>query len=881
MTVNKIVILNGLKELKTTEKLKFHLLKFHETFNGLIGTNLMSQLNMIIDFKNKNLIFPTHTIKIKFYKAGSRNINFMHDPPKTRLVELLQLYQPLFDITSTLPYTGDITHTIELTNDKPVHKKQYRYPNSQIPEIKRQITELINNKIIQESKSPWNSPIIIVNKKNDESGQKKFRMVIDYRELNAKTIDDRFPVPNIEELLDQLHECKYFSVIDLKSGFHQVRMNQTDIEKTAFSVLGNHYEFKRMPFGLKNAPSTFLRLMNRTLGKLIGHICLCYMDDIIVYSKTKDEHLKHLKEIFEILQESNMRIQMDKCKFMKREIKFLGHIVNGNGIQPDPDKVEAIKKIIIPKTTKQIKQFLGLIGYYRKFIKNFAQITKPMSKLLKKGATINTNDIEYQDCFEKSKLILTTKPILEYPDFNKTFRITTDASDYALGAILSHNDTDNPIAYASRTLNEAETKYDATNKELLAIVWACKHFRPYLYGKRFEIYTDHRPLEWLMSLKDPSSKLVRWRLKLSEFDFNINYKKGTTNNNADALSRLEINNTETEEVTLPETQTSIEDFKTQVIFKIGKQRKSDKPNRTIETINGNTRYTYEKPKYDMKSIQPIMSNILLKRKGNIAIQCDDSTAKTIAKWKTTIARNKQTNICRVKEEQQQLQTIMDVQQQTLPTMEMQEHKIEEQHEQNPTAQAEENQTTQLIQSSEIEIVTNPIKQLEIIMETHYTNHRGITENLAQIKRKFKFANVKEMVTAFVNKCDICNRMKYDRNPIQMEQQLTTTARKPNERIHIDTFSLRSRQFLTIIDGFSRFASAYELPTRESIKVINILKKHFSQEGIPETLISDCATEFTSETFKKFKEKFGFGHHITTPKASTGNAIIERLTLTEH
>lgn len=850
----------------------------------------MTQLGIVIDLKNKNLIFPTHTMKIKSFKAGSKNISFTNGLPRTQLEELLEKYEKLFDTESTLPYTGDITHSLELLNEKPIHKKQYRYPNAQIPEIKRQINELLANDIIQESKSPWNSPIIIVNKKDDESGKKKFRMVIDYRELNAKTIDDRFPVPNIEELLDQLNDCKYFSVIDLKSGFHQVKMNPVDIPKTAFSILGNHYEFKRMPFGLKNAPSTFLRLMNRTLNKYIGNICLCYMDDIIVYSKSRNEHIQHLDAIFKTLNKANMRIQLDKCKFMEKQIKFLGHIVNTEGIQPDPDKIDTITKVNIPKTPKQIKQFLGLIGYYRKFIKNFAEKTKPISKLLKKEAKINPKDGEYLKCFEECKALLTTKPILEYPDFNKTFRLTTDASDYAIGAILSHDDTDKPIAYASRTLNEAETRYDATNKELLAIIWATKHFRPYLYGTKFEIHTDHRPLEWLMSLKDPSSKLVRWRLKLSEFDFKINYKKGTRNSNADALSRLEINCNET--CTIPKTQTPIDDFKTQLIFKLGPQDRPDRPNRTIQTINNNTRITYQKQQYPEASVRSIITSVVSKNKGNIAIDCDDNIAEILAKWIKTSKNNNQINLCRIQQQRENNIAIDNPKLHETPIRELPPQVPSTSPEEDAT-QVQENQdlseTREEIRTlvtpttnANIQEINSPTEQLRIIIETHTKDHRGANENYAQIRKKYKFANTKEMIQKYINNCDVCNRTKYDRNPIQMEQQLTETATKPNERVHIDTFSLRSKQFLTIIDGFSRFASAYELPNRESIKIINTLKKHFSQEGIPKTIISDCATEFTSETFKQFTNRFNFIHHKTTPKASTGNAMIERLhsTLTE-
>lgn len=230
---------------------------------------------------------------------------------------------------------------------------------------------------------------------------------------------------------------------------------------------------------------------------------------------------------------------------MKLETAYLGHVITRDGIKPNPDKISAINKYTIPKTTKEIKQFLGLVGYYRKFIPDFARITKPMTSCLKKGRKI-TLDPDYVNSFEKCKTLLQNDPILQYPDFTRDFILTTDASNFAIGAILSQGPigSDKPVSYASRTLNDSELNYSTIEKELLAIVWATKYFRPYLFGRKFKIITDHKPLQWMMSLKEPNSRLTRWRLKLSEFDFTVVYKKGKNITNADALSRIEIHNEE-------------------------------------------------------------------------------------------------------------------------------------------------------------------------------------------------------------------------------------------------------------------------------------------------------------------------------------------------
>lgn len=354
---------------------------------------------------------------------------------------------------------------------------------------------------------------------------------------------DKYPLPNIEDLLDRLGRSSYFTTLDLASGYHQIEVDEPSIPKTAFSTEDGHWEFLRMPFGLRNAPSTFQRTMDNILRGLVNKICLVYLDDIIIFGSSLQDHLNNVKQVFDRLKQFNLKLQLDKCEFLSKEVTYLGHIVTPEGIKPNPNKIEVIKTFPIPRTTKQIKSFLGLLGYYRKFIKDFAKLTKPLTYRLKKGVKINPNDIDYKEGFEICKNLLTNDPILQYPDFNKPFVLTTDASNFAIGAILSQGEvgSDLPVSYASRTLNNHEISYSTIEKEMLAIIWATKQFRPYLYGRKFTIVTDHRPLQWLFTIKEPNSKLVRWRLKLEEYDYKIVYKKGLLNGNADALSRIELN----------------------------------------------------------------------------------------------------------------------------------------------------------------------------------------------------------------------------------------------------------------------------------------------------------------------------------------------------
>ncbi|KAM0724679.1 Retrovirus-related Pol polyprotein from transposon 17.6 [Formica fusca] len=367
-------------------------------------------------------------------------------------------------------------------------------------------------------------------------------MVLDFRALNDKTIGDAYPLPNIVDILDQLGGARYFSVCDLASGFHQIKMNREDGHKTAFTTPFGHYEFDRMPFGPKNAPATFQCLMDLVLTGLQGKELFVYMDDIVIYATSVEEQERKYSALIERLREANLKLQPDKCEFLKTEVTYLGHVISKDGVKPDPKKLEAVQRFPRPKTSKNIKQFLGLAGYYRRFIPNFSKFTKPLTNLLKNDNRFEWTSVQ-EESFEISKQKLCEEPVLQYPDFSKSFILTTDASGIAVGGILSQGEInkDLPIAYSSRTLTDNELKYDTYEKEALAIVYCVKHFRPYLYGRKFTLVTDHKPLMWFKNAQDANMRILRWRLKLAEYDYEVVYKAGKTNVNADALSRNPVN----------------------------------------------------------------------------------------------------------------------------------------------------------------------------------------------------------------------------------------------------------------------------------------------------------------------------------------------------
>ncbi|XP_062532989.1 uncharacterized protein LOC101738890 [Bombyx mori] len=475
------------------------------------------------------------------------------------LLNLCSDYSDIFHLPDEpLSFSPSIQHEIKTTNDIPIHTKSYRFPECHKQEVETQINKMLDQDIITPSSSPWSSPIWVVPKKADASGQKKWRIVIDYRKLNDITVGEVYPIPQMTEILDQLGKSQYFSTLDLSSGFHQLLIKPEDAPKTAFSVPQGHFQFNRMPFGLKNAPSTFQRLMNTCLTGLQGSRCFSYLDDIVLYAFDLKTAIQNLRVVFERLRRFNLKLQPEKCEFLRKEVTYLGHIITRDGVKPNPDKVKAVTQYPVPKSQKDIKSFLGLVSYYRRFIPDFSKLAKSLTSLLKKDTPFNWTN-EQQLNFENLKNKLVEAPILIYPDFNSPFLLTCDASNYAISAILSQGPIgrDRPVSYASRTLNKAECNYSVTEKECLAIVFGTKTFRPYLYGRRFTIITDHKPLQWLFNCKDPGSRLIRWRLKLEEYDYDIKYKKGKTNCNADALSRFPVNPVEslspkpTEESNLP------------------------------------------------------------------------------------------------------------------------------------------------------------------------------------------------------------------------------------------------------------------------------------------------------------------------------------------
>lgn len=914
-------------ETLTTAESGFALVEVHNKTDENITITLDQPLEVIpfpdsekenFDFFHAESFVPPHnTDKIENIENLIRTEHLNEEERKSIISICCKFSDIFYRDNEPLTFTNQIKHEIKTTYEIPVYTRPYRYPFVHKAEVQKQISKMLNDGIIRPSQSPWSSPIWIVPKKIDASGKQKWRIVIDYRKVNEKTIDDRYPLPNITDILDKLGKCQYFSTLDLASGFHQIEMDPKSIPKTAFNVENGHFEFTRMPYELKNSPATLQRVMDNVLKDLQRKICFVYMDDIIIFSTSLQEHIANLKLVFQKLRECKFKIQLDKSEFLRKDVEFLGHVITPQGIKPNPKKIHAIQNFPIPRTVKEIKSFLGLLGYYRRFIKNFAKITKPFTKCLKKGEKIEHND-EFKKAFSLCKTILCNDPILQYPDFEKPFNLTTDASNVAIGAILSQGTIgkDLPVAYASRTLNPAETNYSTIEKELLAVVWAVKYFRPYLFGRKFEIVTDHKPLQWLFNIKDPDSRLVRWKLKLLEYDYEIVYKKGKQNTNADALSRIELNAVENESVIVnigdadeiieqyinnpelipvPHDPTLIRECfdknprgqevpKINIISNIQIKppdeniedlltKQQDRPAEDDnETVHSNLEDPILEIPITQKPLNTYKNQIyIVTSQNSISLNVKQQKIFDNNRWRITIPTNDtEKHILNIFREYISPKTPYAIYAKPLTIMPLLVVTVQKYF---------KNSSYRLVQTNQLLTdVTDPEEQEQYLQYHHVgkTCHKGINEMKASLSKTYYWPNMIKDITNYVNSCNTCQKAKYDRNPPALKFNLTPTSKKPFEHIHIDTFQISNKTFLTILDSFSRYGQAYPIKSLQNTNIVDNLLIFISHHGLPAKITTDRGTEFKNNVLEDFCKLHRIELHFTTSKNSNSNSPVERL-----
>lgn len=500
------VKLQGLK----TPPLDLHSISAHKVFNSFKGNDIWAFV--LMDYVPQTVLA----------EEGSQQY--------PAITKLLDSYQDLFEDPKTLPPQRSYDHAIPLVpGSVPINSRPYHYSPHHKTEIENQVQQLLQSGLIEHSHSPFASPVLLVKKKDGS-----WRFCVDYRKLNTMTIKNRFPMPIIEEILDELHGSQCFTKLDMRSGYHQVRMLPEDEHKTAFKTHLGHYQFKVMPFGLTNAPATFQCIMNQILQPFLRKFVLVFLDDILIYSKNLQDHVSHLDQVLAVLRSHKLFLKASKCTFAKDNLEYLGHIISSQGVATDPSKIHAMLHWPTPTSVTELRTFLGLTGYYRRFVQNFGLMAKPLTQLLRQKH-FNWSAAA-QQAFEELKMAMTRTPVLALPNFQQTFTVETDACQDGIGAVLMQQGQ--PIAYLSKALGEKHKNLSIYEKEFLALIMAVDKWRHYLQRQKFTIITDHKSLAYLNEQNLHSGMQRKAMARLMGLQFKIVYRQGKHNAAADALSRV-------------------------------------------------------------------------------------------------------------------------------------------------------------------------------------------------------------------------------------------------------------------------------------------------------------------------------------------------------
>ena len=770
---------------------------------------------------------------------------------KEELVALLKNHKDIFSVSDIdIGICNKIKHRIDLMTDIPFKQRHRRIPPSMIEEVRQHIEQLLAAGVIRPSKSPYTSNVVLVRKKNG-----KLRLCVDYRQLNSITVKDSFALPRMEEIFDCLHGAKYFTTIDMKAGYHQIEVEEAHKERTAFTVGSiGFYEYNKMPFGLTNSPATYQRIMQEILGDLNMKICLIYLDDLIIFSDTFEQHKERLDLILTTLKNANLKLAPEKCCFFKPRVSFLGHVVSGNGIETDPTKIEKVQNWPEPSNPDELRSFLAFAGYYRRFIKDYSKIIKPLSELLpptsaKKNQKKRTVEWRWtdteQEIFDKIKELLSSPPVLAYPDFTLPFEVHTDASAKALGAVLyqMQEGKKRVIAFASRALNKAEQKYSAYKLEFLALKWAItEKFSDYLAVNHFTVLTDNNPLTHILSTAKLDATGQRWASALGQYSFDIYYRPGLKNADADGMSRFPYK--------------TIKDESNSEMVKI--------EDNSVKAICNLTIPAYIET---LPSARINLSDIIEEKGQPIAqkelreIRRAQREDKLIDRWRIAVIDKKIPNTTISKDD-----LIMRKQYWSFTLKRGILYR---------TLKEDDQEINQLVVPTSY--------RNEILQSLHNEcGHPGKERTTRLVRDRFYWPGVGKDVAAWVDECNRCllRKSTTDRAPLVSVQSYF-----PLDLVCIDYLTLEPSKgnignILIVTDHYTKFARA--IPTKNQTArttaeaLFNDFIVHF---GIPNRIHSDQGPNFESRTISELCRIMGIKKSHTTPYHPEGNAGPERFNRT--
>lgn len=844
----------------------------------------------IAECANVNVASPETNSDVSFDLSNSD----LNESQRKSLTNFLSQNKDVFSTSlKDLGKTDLYHHSVETEpGEGPVRMPFYRQAPHLKAETQKLVNEMLEDGIVEPSNSIWHSPVVLVKKKDNS-----YRFAVDYRKLNKITKPIAHPLPRLESVFDAIGEAKaqFFTTLDLASGFWQIPMCQSTKHRAAFITHDGVYEFNRMPFGLKNAPMSFQMLMSQVLRPLNWKHVLCYIDDILIFSSNFDEHMKHLGQVFQKLRDAKLTLKPEKCYFAVSKVKYLGHILSKEGIEVDSSKADALRTFPIPKTQRDIRSYLGLCNYYRRFVQNFSKIATPLNRLLQKDTKFEWTE-QCQNAFETLKNALITSVMLSYPDMNSRFILTTDASDVALGYILSQKGSDKKekvVAFGGRSLRPDERKWTVTEKECLAVVDGIKAYREYLSHQPFTVYTDHKALQWLNNMKDPSSRLGRWALRLQEYQYEIVHKKGKNNQNADALSRRTYDDQQNASVAIASEQAP----------SAQSVRYVDKDNCTnVEHYTEQTENEEDEPVLIEVSLEygtsPVVSEAVAKPdiSGNTQEMAGEALAALQGEAERSLGTPQHDNneLIKLQKESKDFRHLYKfLNERDLPNDEKLANNTVYEASQYGLSDGvlfhQYQPRTKNLKPTErliMQVAAPEVLRPDILKSYHDSlaggGHLGVNRTFQAIQLKFYWPKMFQNVKDYVTSCDMCQKVKVNRR--QQSIPLTNMPiAEPFERWHIDFVGPLPRSkdgyqhILVLVDSFTRWPEIFPVKTQEAKEVANILfREIFARYGAPRTLVSDRGRNFMSKLVSALCEMFDVTRHHSSAYHPQTNSTCERL-----